>query len=131
MCKRIDEFVATEDMSDIEQFEKKVFFASGIGDLLINLCADVLGLPIVLLTSLKDMDVYIQFPRRHQITSLPIYLCYNADGPGHYDGTNPLDLEDMQLEGGKYIPLSSVKSFVQRREGRIEVCLNSLSYETI
>ena len=41
------------------------------------------------------MAVTLHRPQLSQISSNPLYLAYNADGPGHYDGTKELTQEDI------------------------------------
>ena len=48
----------------IDKFLWPGFYASGVGDLIIHLCADVLCVPIVALSSAQDMDVSVHFPSK-------------------------------------------------------------------
>ena len=44
------------------------------------------------------MVVTLHRPQLSQISANLLYLAYNADGPGHYDGTKELTQEDIRDE---------------------------------
>ena len=58
-------------------------------------CANILYLPIVVMSLIDNMAVTLHQPQLSQISSNPLYLAYNADGPGHYDCTKALTQEDI------------------------------------
>ena len=45
---------------------------------------------------MDDMAVTLHRPQLSQISSNHLYLPYNADEPGHYDGTTELTQEDIE-----------------------------------
>ena len=62
---------------------------------MIQLCADVLCVPIVALSSAQDMDVSIHFPSKRQLSVSPIIVAYRAEVQGHFDGTLKRDFDDQ------------------------------------
>lgn len=62
------------------------FFANEIGDLCAKVCANILRIPIVLITALPTVPS-IPFLLKVFLTTTPIYLPYDHSGPGHYDAT--------------------------------------------
>ena len=77
---------STSAIVDIERFKKDGFFASEIGDLCAKVCANILRIPIVLITALPTVPS-IPFLPKVFVTTTPIYLAYDHSGPGHYDAT--------------------------------------------
>lgn len=66
---------------EAEKFLSSVEFASSVGDPAITALSDVLKTPIVLLTSVENMPVYIQHPTHCQTLNMnPIFLAYNQFG---------------------------------------------------
>ena len=66
---------------------------------MIQLCADVLCVPIVVLLSAEDMDVSVPFPSKRQLLVSPIIVAYQAEGGGHFDGTSEEDFDDRARPG--------------------------------
>ena len=52
--------------------------------------ANVLRIFTVAISSIDNMAVTLYRPQLSQISSSHLYLSYNADGPGNYDGTKEL-----------------------------------------
>ena len=61
---------------------------------MIDVCADILGVPIIVISSLLDMNVSIHLPQKHQLINSPIFLAYNASASGHYDGASPQSIKE-------------------------------------
>lgn len=72
--------------SDIERFQNDGHFASEIGDICAKACADLLRIPIVLITALPTV-ASIPFLPKYFTGCTPVYLAYDHSGPGHYDAT--------------------------------------------
>ena len=83
----------------IDKFLRPGFYASGVGDLIIQLSADVLRVPIVALLCAQDMDVSVHFPSKRQLSVSPIIVAYQAEGRGHLDGTLKEDFDDLARPG--------------------------------
>ena len=94
-CQWFQDFVSDKDLSDIDEYKKNGVFTSGVGDIIVDLCANILRIPIVVISSIDNMAVTLHGPQLSQTSSNPLYLAYNADGPGHYDGTKELTHEDI------------------------------------
>ena len=62
---------------------------------MIQLFADVLCVPTVVLSSAQDMDVSVHFPSKRQLSVSPIIVAYQAEGRGHFDGTLEEDFDDL------------------------------------
>ena len=94
-----DDLISLEDKSDIDKFLRPGFYASGVGDLMFQLCADVLCVPIVVFSSAQDMDVSVLFPSKRQLSVSPIIVAYQAEGGGHFDGILEEDFDDRARPG--------------------------------
>ena len=75
--------------NDIKQFQKDGFFACDLGDLCVKATANVLQLPIVVVTSLTAVPYYPFLPFKFS-SCIPVYIAYNHSAPGHYDSTKGL-----------------------------------------
>jgi len=71
---------------EIERFKNDGHFASEIGDLCAETCANLLPIPIVVSTALPTVPS-IPFLPKYFVTAAPMYLAYDHSGPGHYDVT--------------------------------------------
>ena len=60
-----------------------------------QLCADVLCVPIVALSSAQDMDVSIHFPSKRQFSVSPIIVAYRGEVRSHFDGKLKRDFDDQ------------------------------------
>ena len=67
--------------------------------MIIHLCADVLCVPIVALSSAQDMDVSVHFPSKRQLPVSPIIVAYQVEGGGHFNGTLEEDFDDLARPG--------------------------------
>ena len=76
--------------SDIERFQNDGHFASEIGDICAKACANLLRIPIVLITALPTVPS-IPFLPKYFTGSTPVYLAYDHSGPGHYDATKGIN----------------------------------------
>ena len=78
----------TEDCTeaDIEMFKRNGFFTSELGDLCAKACANVLKIPLVLITALPDVPS-VPFIPKSFVTTSPIFIAYDHSGPGHYNAT--------------------------------------------
>ena len=70
-------------------------FAPRVGDIIVDACANILCISIVVMSSIDDMAVTLHRAQLSQISSNPLYLAYDADWPGHYDGSKELTQEDI------------------------------------
>lgn len=75
--------------NDIKQFQKDGFFACDLGDLCVKASANVLQVPIVVVTSLTAVPYYPFLPMKFSCC-IPLYIAYNHSAPGHYDSTKGL-----------------------------------------
>ena len=64
-------------------------------------CANVLRIFTVAISSIDNMAVTLHRPQLSQISSNHLYLPYNADGAGHFDGTTELTQEDIESKERK------------------------------
>ena len=63
-----------------------------------DVCAKILCISTVAISSIDNMAVTLHRPQLPQISSNHLYLHYNADGPGHYDGTTELTQQDIERQ---------------------------------
>ena len=94
-CQWFQDIVSDKDLSDIDEYKKNGVFTSGVGYVIVGTYANILCIPIVVISSIDSMAVTLHRPQLSQISSNPLYLAYNTDGPGHYDGTKELTQEDI------------------------------------
>ena len=66
---------------------------------MIQLCADVLCVPIVVLSSAQDIDVSVHFPSKRQLLVSSIFVAYQAEDEGLFDGTLEEDFDDRAGPG--------------------------------
>ena len=72
---------------EVSYLKQEGSFGSNLADLCVKVCANVLGLPIVVITSYPSAPQFSFFPTQ-MIFSKPIYITFNHTSPGHYDGTS-------------------------------------------
>ena len=94
-CQWFQDFVSDKNLSDIDEYRKNGVFASGVGDIIVDACANILCIPIVVISSIDIIAVTLHRPQLSQISANPLYLASNVDGPGNYDGTKELTQEDI------------------------------------
>ena len=97
-CHCFQDFVSEKDLSDIDEYRKNGVFASGVEDIIVDSCTNILCIPMIVISSTDSMAVTLHRPQLSQISTNPLSLAYNADGPGYYDGTKELTQEDIEDE---------------------------------
>ena len=70
------DFVPDKNLSYIDQYRKNGVFASGVGDIIVDACANILRIFIEVTSS----STTLCGPQLLQISSNPLYLAYNVDG---------------------------------------------------
>ena len=70
-------------------YQQQGTFSSNLADLCVKVCSNVLGLPIVVITSYPGAPQFPFLPTQMNHTN-PIYIAFNHTSPGHYDGTKGL-----------------------------------------
>ena len=83
---------------ETELFRERGAFCGNLGDLVVRVCADVLHVPIVVITSLASFPYTTFLPDSVMVTT-PLYLAYDATACGHYDATRKLVGELRQPSG--------------------------------
>ena len=86
-----------EDRSAQDKFRLQGVFMAGSGDMVVDVCAEILGMSFVVIASGKEMDIIIRFPHKRMLSTDPVYLAYYVSGPGHYDATSIM-ISTMQQE---------------------------------
>ena len=71
------DFVPDKNLSYIDQYKKNGVFASGVGDIIVDACANILRIFIEVTSSSTTLDG----PQLLQISSNPLCLAYNVDRP--------------------------------------------------
>ncbi len=69
---------------EIERFRRSGEFASALGDTLPMGMANVLNMPILILTTVHNMPI-VSVAQRSSNSPVVIWLSYNQQGPRHYD----------------------------------------------
>ena len=87
--------------------------------MIIQLCADVLCVPIVALSSAQDMDVSVHFPSKRQLSVSPIIVVYQAEGRGHFDGTLEEDFDELNQSFSRvfevFVSFLEIATIVKKR----------------
>ena len=88
-------FLPTQDRYTKTQtahlFKRRGVFDTALGDFVTKVCAEILRIPIVVVTSLTSLP-YIPFLPSRPLSSTFIHVAYHYYGAGHYDATKPHDL---------------------------------------
>ena len=71
----------------IEYHQNLGVFESEMSNLIIEACSCIFKIPIVIISSQGDMNMYVKFPYQKKVLARPIYLAYSADVSCHYDNT--------------------------------------------
>ena len=71
------------------QFRRQGVFDTAIGDLVMRVCAQLLRLPVMVVTSLNSLPC-VPFIPTNPLSSRPIYVAFHYYGAGHYDSTRSL-----------------------------------------
>ena len=86
-------FVSVEDQESLalkaEEFRQNGVFDRSLGDLVIEVCAHILKLPIMVVTSNENCR-YVPFLPDDAKTSRCIYVAFHYYGAGYYDATTAL-----------------------------------------
>lgn len=72
------------------------------------MCSEVLGIPHIVITLVKEMGIVTNFPVKCQLCHSPLYWSFYATGPGHYDATTEMEFKDTKIEYCKYIFLIKI-----------------------
>ena len=86
-CQWFQDFVSGKNVSAIDEYRKNSAFLSRVPDIIVDVCANILSISTVVISSIDNMAVTLHRPKLSQISSNPPCLAYNADGLGHYGGT--------------------------------------------
>ena len=88
-------FLPTQDKYTITQtahlFKRRGVFDTALGDFVMKVCAEILRVPIMVVTSLTSLP-YVPFLPSRPLSSTFIHVAYHYYGAGHYDATKPHDL---------------------------------------
>ncbi|XP_031559544.1 uncharacterized protein LOC116295769 [Actinia tenebrosa] len=87
-----------ELLAEAELFKRAGTYNYQVGDLVVKVCAEVLNLAIVVITSIDGAPCIPFIPPR-LCCDCPIYIAFTHSGPGHYDATKAL----KHCEGSKEI----------------------------
>ncbi|XP_028410080.1 uncharacterized protein LOC114532711 [Dendronephthya gigantea] len=77
-------------LSEVEHYERPGFFGGNLGDLMPMAMANVLGIPLGIITSEPSTPIINVCPRGFVMTATPIFLAYTSSGPGHYNAVSPI-----------------------------------------
>ena len=83
-------------LREINYLQQQGTFGSNLADLCVKVCSNVLGLPIVVITSYPGAPHFSFLPAQMNYAK-PIYIAFNHTPPGHYDGTKGLKVNFLVL----------------------------------
>ena len=98
--EKYKDFLLPDD--DITSYLNHGVFASNVGDFIIDVCSNILCVPIVVITSIADMSLEVFLPKRNMVET-QLFLAYNCEEI-HYHNTASLELEqNTKKPGNKYL----------------------------
>ena len=68
-------------------FENRGFFDCELGNATPLALANILQVPLVIISSIENFPVIPIIPRETPLTDIPLYIAYQRVGAGHYDAT--------------------------------------------
>ena len=87
--------ISVEELNaESERFREQGTFSGEVGDLVMKVCSDILQIPILVITSMPRHS-YVPFIPDEMVVTSTLYVAFNAFGPGHYDGTRPMILQEQ------------------------------------
>ena len=88
-------FISTDITTLTHEYLQSDQFSGSLGDLMVQTLANILQIPITIVTSVTDMPLLCIMPTTELTgTVQPIFLAYTQSGPGHYDCAVPLPTEE-------------------------------------
>ena len=91
---RRSEYVSYLDCSHHDQFEnmasnfsERGFFDCELGNATPLALANILQVPLVIISSIENFPVIPVIPRETPLSNVPLYIAYQRVGSGHYDAT--------------------------------------------
>lgn len=69
----------------IDLFLRDGFFNSELGNTMVLALANVMGMPIIIFSSILQYPIISVNPH-HMTVAIPVFVAYNHTGCGHYDG---------------------------------------------
>ena len=94
--KTYSHFIPSCNMDDIEEFRGLGIFESDVGDLVIRVLADILSVPVLIISSSVDSPVKPILPE-NAVVPFPLYLEKHDSSVGHYDATKRRTMERSEL----------------------------------
>jgi len=86
-------------LAEVKKFEQSGYHVGPLGDLMPMAMANVLHMPLAIVTLEPHSPLISICPSGSPITGLPLFLAYNSFGAGHYDGAI---LVTKDVSFGKY-----------------------------
>lgn len=87
--------------TELSNYENDNFFGGCLGDLMPIAMANVLNIPLTIISSQPHTPILSVCPERTIPNATPIFLAYNSFGPGHYDAAvlmeSPTDVQKGDL----------------------------------
>ena len=94
--KTYRDFIPSCNVDDIEEFRSPGIFESDVGDLVIRVLADILSVPVLIISSSVDNPVKPILPE-NAVVPFPLYLALDDSSVGHYDATKRRTMERSNL----------------------------------
>ena len=95
-------FITVDITTLTQEYLQSGHFAGCVGDLMVLTLANVLQMPITILTSVPNMPLLCIMPTMQStLTTQPIFLAYTQSGPGHYDCALPSESTGTLAEASK------------------------------
>ena len=105
-------FSPSPDRNEISQtakhFRRQGVFDTALGDFVMRVCAELLRVPIMVVTSLNSLP-YVPFVPSNPLSRQFMYVAYHYYGAGHYDATRKKHI------GIVHIKLAHLENIIQSK----------------
>ena len=71
-------FLTHKCQRSLEILQKSSIGSKGIEDLILEACANILGVPVVLISSSQQRDIQIHLPIKNQILYTPLFVAHDV-----------------------------------------------------
>jgi hypothetical protein len=95
-------------ISETINFETSGYFNSDLGDLMPIAMANVLRIPIVIVTSESHTPLISVCPEETILYSTPLFLTYSRLGAGHYDAAVSMLTCKLKIKHDSYLCISAL-----------------------
>lgn len=90
-------FLTDKCQRSLKILQKSSIGSKGIEDLILEACANILGVPVILISSSQQRDIQIHLPIKNQILYTPLFVAHDVKEEMFY-GTYSIT-EELRIVG--------------------------------